>query len=250
MENKLDYLNEYLLKEINQTYDKSLPLNLKEKLYKTLVNIRNPREISNDFIQVQNEYLKEKLKEKGVINIDRLSSIEKNIYLYLGDITRINSDLIVNAGNSEGLGCFNPNHKCIDNVIHTNAGVLLRNECNEILKGNLIETGNIIVCDSYNLPCKKIITTVGPITNGYPTKEDEILLSNCYKNCMEYAIKNNYKSITFPSISTGLYAFPISKAKVIAYNIVKKYTDKYDIKVIFDVYSKGDYDEYRKLFKS
>ena len=250
MEEKLDYLNTYLLNEIGKDYDVSLSLKDKEILYKTFVNMRTPREVPSEYLTIQDEYLRDKLKKKGIVDISSLDEVEHNIYLYFGDITRINSDLIVNAGNNEGLGCFNPYHNCIDNVIHTSAGLQLRQECNDILKGKLIATGEIIVCNGYNLPCKKVITTVGPQITDKPTKNDEILLSNCYKNTMEYAIKNGYKSITFPSVATGLYAYPIKEAKAIAYNTIKKYTDKYDIKVIFDVFSKEDYDEYRYLFKN
>lgn len=171
---KLNYLIDYLLKERKSEYDfSSLSLDDKKFLYKSLVNTRLPEKISNEYLSIQDEYLKELLSEKGIVDINSLEELEPNMYLYLGDITRINSDLIVNAGNNEGLGCFNPRHNCIDNAIHTSAGLQLRNECNDILKGNLIETGEIIVCDSYNLPCKKVITTVGPQVSGVPTKEDE-----------------------------------------------------------------------------
>lgn len=161
-------------------------------------------------------------------------------------------DVIINAGNKDGLGCFNSSHTCIDNIIHTKAGMRLRLECNEILKGKKLSTGKIIVCDAYNLPSKKVITTVGPQVLNEVTKQNELELSSCYKNSLEYAIKNNYNSIAFPSISTGLFGYPINKAKIVAYNSVKEILNKYktNIKVIFNVFSKSDYNEYKKLFKN
>lgn len=128
----------------------------------------------------------------------------------------------------------------------------LRLECNDILKGKEIANGDFIVCDGYNLPCKKVLTTVGPQIYQNVTKKDERDLTNCYKNTLKFAIKNNYKSIAFPSISTGLFAYPINKAKYIAYNSIKEVLEKNhtNIKVIFNVYSEEDYNEYKELFKN
>ena len=161
-------------------------------------------------------------------------------------------DVIVNAGNKDGLGCFNSSHTCIDNIIHTKAGMRLRLKCNEILKGKKLSTGKIIVCDAYNLPSKKVITIVVPQVLNEVTKQNELELSSCYKNSLEYVIKNNYNFIAFPSISTGLFGYPINKAKIVAYNSVKEILNKYktNIKVIFNVFSKSDYNEYKKLFKN
>lgn len=172
--------------------------------------------------------------------------------MWQGDITTLKCDVIVNAGNKDGLGCFNPSHVCVDNVIHTNSGMRLRLECNEILKGKELSTGEIIVCDAYNFPSKKVITTVGPEIVNEVTKQNELDLANCYKNSLEYTIKNGYNSIAFPSVSTGLFGFPINKAKIVAYNSVKEVLSKYktNIKVIFNVFSESDYNEYRKLFKN
>jgi O-acetyl-ADP-ribose deacetylase (regulator of RNase III) len=188
------------------------------------------------------------IREKGIIDVINLPEIEKNISLYLGDITTIKADSIVNAGNCYGLGCFNPSHRCIDNTIHTYAGIRLRLECNEKLKGKILKNSDILVCNGYNLPAKYVITTVGPEIKENVTKQDEIDLSKCYENALKYAIDNNFKSIVFPSISTGLFGYPISKAKVIAYNTVKKILKNNNIKVVFNVYSKEDYDEYKSLF--
>ena len=230
----------------------SIPNSYEEQraLLRGLINIREPIYISNEILKKEDTLLQLELEEKGITDINNLKEIDDNIILWLGDITTINSDVIVNAGNNDGLGCFNPTHLCIDNTIHTFAGIRLRLECNEILKGGKIEDGEIIVCDSYNLPCKKIITTVGAQIINQVRKEDEETLANCYKNSLIYAYENGYKSICFPSISTGLFGYPISKAKYVAYNTVKEFLSTHDIKVIFNVYSKEDYDEYRSLFTS
>ena len=242
----------YLIEESN--YNFKIPNSYDElkKLYKVLVNIRMPKEIDEEILKKEDEYLKIELNDKKITDVKELKEIENNIILWKGDITTLKIDVIVNAGNNDGLGCFNPSHVCIDNVIHTNAGMRLRMECNEILKGRKIKNGDIIVCDGYNLPCDKVITTVGPRIHKNVTKKDEIDLSNCYKNALEYAIKNNYKQIAFPSISTGLFSYPIKEAKVIAYNSVKEILKKYntDIKIVFNVYSESDYNEYKQLFEN
>ena len=241
----------YLIKENN--YDLEIPNSYEElkKIYKALVNTRIPKSIDEEILKLEDEYLSLELNDKVITNVEDLKEIEPNIILWQGDITTLKCDLIVNAGNNGGLGCFNPSHICIDNVIHTNAGMRLRLECNDILKGREIDTGDFIVCNAYNLPCKKVITTVGPQIVNVITKKDEEDLSNCYKKTLEYAIQNNFKSIAFPSISTGLFGYPISKTKFIAYNSVNEILNKYntDIKVIFNVYSESDYNEYKELFK-
>ena len=242
----------FLLKERNYNIDIPNSYNELKRLYKILVNTRIPYPIDQQILKLEDDYLKLELKEKNVVDVNVLKEAEPNIILWKGDITSLKCDIIVNAGNNEGLGCFNPNHVCIDNTIHTNAGMRLRLECNDILKGRTLKNGEIIVCDAYNLPSKKVITTVGPQVNNKITKQNEIDLSNCYKNALEYAIKNNYNSIVFPSISTGLFAYPIEAAKYIAYNSVKEILSKYktNIKIIFNVFSEEDLHEYRSLFKN
>ena len=242
----------YLIKESD--YDIEIPESYKElkRVYKALVNIRMPKPLSEDILKLEDAYLKWELEEKKITDVADLKEIEDNIILWQGDITTLKCDVIVNAGNNQGLGCFNPNHICIDNVIHTNAGMRLRLECNDILKGKELSNGEIMVCNAYNLPSKRVITTVGPQVFKIVTKQNEVDLSNCYKKPLEYAIKNDYSSIAFPSISTGLFGYPLSKAKVIAYDSVKEILSKYEtnIKVIFNVFSEVDLHEYRKLFKN
>ena len=241
---------QYLINENN--YNIKIPNNYNDlkRLYKALVNIRMPIPINKNILKLEDKYLNIELKNKKITDIKTLKEIEPHIILWQGDITTLKSDIIVNAGNNQGLGCFIPHHSCIDNAIHTNAGMRLRLECNSILKGKKIENGEIIICNAYNLPSKKVITTVGPQISKNITIQNEIDLSNCYKNSLKYAIENNYKSIAFPSISTGLFGYPIEKAKMIAYNSVKEVLSQYetDIKVIFNVFSEEDYNEYKKLF--
>ena len=243
---------EYLIQESNYNIEVPYSYENLKKLYKTLVNIRLPKMVNEEILKLEDEYLSLELRNKKIVDVNSLKTIEDNIILWRGDITTLKCDVIVNAGNKGGLGCFNPSHICIDNVIHTNAGMRLRIECNEILKGEELSIGEIIVCDAYNLPSKKVITTVGPEIINEVTNQDELDLANCYKKSLEYAIKNGYNSIAFPCISTGLFGYPINKAKIVAYNSVKEILIKYkpNIKVIFNVFSESDYNEYRKLFKN
>jgi O-acetyl-ADP-ribose deacetylase (regulator of RNase III) len=245
-------LIDYFVSENKKYQNIVIPNSYEEQrnLLRGLINLRKPLPIPDEILKKEDKLLQLELKEKGITDIKNLKQIDKNIYLWLGDITTLKVDLIVNAGNNDGLGCFNPTHHCIDNTIHTFSGIRLRLECNDILKGKKLSNGNIIVCNGYNLPCKKIITTVGPQIFNDIKAQDKLDLENCYRNSLEYAIKNGYKSIAFPSIATGLFGYPIDLAKNIAYKVVKEYTSNNDILVIFNVFSKEDYNEYSKLFKS
>lgn len=245
-------LIDYFINENKEYQNIIIPNTYEEQriLLRGLINMRLPLSISTEILNKEDKLLQLELKEKGINDIKDLKEVDKNIYLWLGDITTLKVDLIVNAGNNEGLGCFNPTHHCIDNTIHTFSGIRLRLECNDILKGKKLFNGDIIVCNAYNLPCKKVITTVGPQRFDDITTQDKEDLENCYRNSLEYAIKNGYKSIAFPSIATGLFGYPIREAKKIAFKVVKEYTSNNDIKVIFNVFSEEDYNEYSKLFKS
>lgn len=251
-EELIDKLLNYFIDENKEYSNIDIPNSVEDKrqILRGLINLREPIEIDESILKLEDKLLQIELNEKGIVDVLELPEIEKNISLYLGDITTLKTDAIVNAGNNYGLGCFNPTHKCIDNTIHTYSGIRLRLECNDKLKGKTLTNGDILVCNGYNLPSKYVITTVGPEIRGQITKQDEIDLSNCYKNALKYAIDNNFKSIVFPSISTGLFGYPISKAKLTAYNSVKELLKDNDIKVIFNVYSKEDYDEYQKLWNN
>lgn len=243
-------LLKYFLEEGNYSYEIPSSYDEKRTLLRSLINMREPFPIKEEILKLEDELLQIELKEKGIVDGLNLKEALENISLYLGDLTTLKVDAIVNAGNSYGLGCFNPTHRCLDNNVHTASGIRLRLECSELLKGKTLNNGDILVCNGYNLPCKYVITTVGPEVQGEVTRKDEEDLVGCYKNALEYAIKHNFKTIAFSSISTGLFSYPINKAKLIAYHTVKDIIKNNKIKVIFVLYSKEDYDEYRSLFKN
>lgn len=238
-----EFLINYLLKEINQNIDYS---NVdKFKLFRGLVNRRSPSVPSVEFLDKQDEYLKLILQEKGVIDYKSYKQIKNNIYLIQADITRINTDCIVNAANSALLGCFYPNHGCIDNAIHTFSGVQLRIECNDIMNGSVEGTGLARMTDAYNLPCKKVIHTVGPIVSNYLTNELVNDLRNCYRNVLELAVSKGMKSISICCISTGEFCFPNEKAAEIAIEESMKFLESNTIDIIFNVFKDEDYEIYK-----
>lgn len=249
------FLIQELLKEDKRYNDIEIPQDFEEQraLLRALMNVRIPKGINDEFIKVQNEYLKEETKRKGIVDIDDLEPIKNRIYLWQGDITTLRCDAIVNAANSGMTGCYVPNHRCIDNCIHSFAGIQLRLECDEIMKkqGHGEPTGEAKITNSYNLPCKYIIHTVGPIINGKLTSEDCDLLESCYKSCLELASKNNLESIAFCCISTGEFHFPNDKAAQIAVKTVEEFMKKETglKKVIFNVFKDMDKEIYRKLLK-
>lgn len=252
--NNLNYLVNYLLKERENT-DLGFANVNKKDLYRALVNIRLPEEISSEYLEKEDEYLQEELKKHKIYidkDIKTIDKIYKNnnlknpdrIALFKGDITKIQVDAIVNPGNSEGIGCFYPNHNCVDNQINTFAGVRLRLKCDEIMKklNYNLKTGNTIITKGYNLPCKYVIETVGPIVNNEITKENENDLKNCYINSLKLLIDNNLKTIAFPCISTGLFKYPKKDASKLALETVDNFltnNNKID-KVIFCLYDDSD----------
>lgn len=247
------YLIQYLLNEDSQYEDISIPKNVfdQKKLLRALMNVRIPKPIENQFLTVQDEYLKEEIQRKGIISIDDLDEIQKDLYVWQGDITTLKCDAIVNAANSQVLGCFCPNHGCIDNAIHTYAGVQLRLKMNEImsLQQTLEETGKAKITPAYNLPCQYILHTVGPIVHGVVTKKDKTDLKNCYTSCLELAEKMGLKSIAFCCISTGEFHFPNDLAAQIAIETVMEYKRKTssEMKVIFNVFKSLDKQIYTDL---
>ena len=249
------FLIQELLKENKRYEDMEIPQDFEEQraLLRALMNVRIAKNIDDEFIKVQDEYLKEEIKRKGIVDIDDLKPIKDGIYLWQGDITTLRCDVIVNAANSGMTGCYVPNHRCIDNCIHSFAGVQLRLECDEIMtkQGYSEPTGQAKITKSYNLQCKYIIHTVGPIINGKLTSEDCDLLESCYKSCLELAVKNNLDSIAFCCISTGEFHFPNDKAAQIAVKTVEEFMKKETSlkKVIFNVFKDMDKKIYRKLLK-
>ena len=218
-------------------------------MLRSLFNIRMPKPVSDEFLQIQDEYLQEENRRKGITDIADLEPIQKGIYLWQGDITTLKCGAIVNAANSQMLGCFNPCDGCIDNAIHTFAGVQLRRDCNEIMKkqGYDEPTGQAKLTLAYNLPCKYVIHTVGPIVSGRLTQEDRDLLKSCYLSCLKLAEEKSVDSIAFCCISTGVFGFPQREAAQIAVDTVKEYKEEShsDIKVIFNVFKESDLAIYR-----
>ena len=250
------YLIAALLKEQPQFSKIEIPCDKQEqkRLLRSLFNIRMPKPVTEEFLMVQDAYLKEEIKRKGITALSDLEPVSKEIYLWRGDITTLKCDAIVNAANSQMLGCFCPNHGCIDNVIHTFAGVQLRLACRDLMKqqGHEEETGKAKITPAYNLPSRYVIHTVGPIVYGGLTKKDKDLLASCYRSCLELAERKGLKSIAFCCISTGEFHFPNDKAAQIAVETVKRYKEETqsEIEVIFNVFKKLDYNIYKRLLKA
>ena len=246
------YLIKYLLSERGETAEMPTDETAQKRLLRALFNIRLPQPVSKEFLQIQNEYLQEALRFKGVTDVEKIAPVAPDTYLWKGDITTLKCDGIVNAANSRMLGCFCPNHGCIDNAIHTFAGIELRAECAEIMKkqGRDEPTGTVKITKAYNLPCKCVLHTVGPVVCGKVTKKEENQLADCYRSCLAVADENGLKSLAFCCISTGEFRFPNDKAASIAVNTVKEYKTqtKSKIKVIFNVFKEVDYAIYAKIF--
>jgi O-acetyl-ADP-ribose deacetylase (regulator of RNase III) len=250
---RLIFLIKYLLGENLQFADMHIPPDKIEqfKLFRSLVNIRPAKPIGEDFLHIQDEFLKEEIFKKGITDIADLKPIQDNIYLWQGDITTLKCDSIVNAANSEMTGCYSPCHSCIDNAIHTFSGVQLRAECAEMMKKQAYEepTGRAKITAAYNLPCDYVIHTVGPIVDGVLTETHCIQLESCYKSCLEIAVQNNIDSIAFCCISTGIFGFPQKRAAEIAVKTVIEFQHKHKLEVIFNVFKQNDYEIYRNLLR-
>lgn len=247
------YLIEYLLSERNESAAIPNDTEAQKRLFRALVNVRMPKSASREFLKIQGEYLREELRLKGITDIAELKPVMPDIYLWKGDITTLKCDAIVNAANSRMLGCFYPNHKCIDNAIHTFAGVELRKSCHDImsLQGGEEPVGRAKITPGYNLPCRYIIHTVGPMVFGALDEKYEKQLSDCYRSCLALADKNFLESIAFCCISTGEFRFPNERAAKIAVQTVGEYKKetKSKIKVIFNVFKEYDHEIYKKLLR-
>lgn len=250
-----EYLIQYLLKEETRFSGQKIPADRQgqENLLRSLLNIRLPKPVSDTFLKIQDAYLKERNIERGITDIADLKSVKSDprLYIWQGDITTLKCDAIVNACNSQMLGCFSPMHACIDNFIHTYAGIELRLKMHEIMtkQGHEEETGKAKITSGYNLPAKYILHTVGPIIQWEVTKEDEELLASCYKECLKLAADTGVTSIAFCCLSTGVFRFPQKRAAEIAIDTVKKFLEKdHRIKkVIFNVFKEEDFRIYHKL---
>ena len=248
---KLSYLISCLLSERNDIGRIEIPDNDNDcfRLYRSLVNIRPAVKADDEFLKAEDEYLTELTVNKGITNIEDLSPVEGNIYRWKGDITTLKCGAIVNAANSGMTGCWQPCHSCIDNCIHTFAGVRLRYKCGEIMRKQGYEepTGRAKITPAYNLPCDYVIHTVGPIVQGRLTEEHCKLLESSYQSCLEIAVRNGIRSIAFCCISTGVFGFPQKEAAKIAVHTVREFQKSYDISVIFNVFKEDDYEIYKGL---
>ncbi len=248
-----NYLIRYLLNESREYADMQVPSGKEEEkqLLRALFNIRMPQDVSEEFLQIQDAYLQEENKEKGITDYKDLTPIAEGTYLWQGDISSLKCGAIVNAANSQMLGCFRPNHNCIDNCIHTFAGIQLRSDCAKIMRkqGHEEETGKAKITLAYNLPADYVIHTVGPIVQGRLTKKHENLLASCYRSCLELADQYGLDSIAFCCISTGVFMFPNERAAEIAVQTVREYKEATgsQINVIFNVFKDLDLNIYENL---
>ena len=240
----------------------------KKDIIRSLMNTRMPRTISKELLQLQDDYLQEQLAEKGIVTLSDIPTIREQsestssygdiISLWQGDITRLKVGAIVNAANSQMLGCFVPCHRCIDNAIHSAAGMQLREECSHIMNRRRIQygkkyeepTGTATLTLSYNLPCDYVIHTVGPIV--YDRLDDALCqdLQNCYENVLTCCLENNIKSVAFCCISTGEFHFPGDKAAEIACKTVNAFLETHGDsmeRIIFNVFKDSDYRLYKQI---
>ena len=242
----IGWICRYLLDE-NPRYRKMvIPENLEERqaLMRSLLNIRMPLPVTQEFLQAQDAELQAQLADKGTVEIDRQGLVE-----WQGDITRLKVDAIVNAANSQMLGCFVPMHRCIDNAIHSAAGVQLRLACQEMMQGAEEPTGSARITPGFNLPAKYVLHTVGPIvTTARPLRQQEVQLASCYRSCLELADKNGLRSIAFCCISTGEFRFPNDLACEIAVQTVRDYlasNPKTNLKtIVFNTFKDIDHELY------
>ena len=211
----------------------------------------SPHSPSEAFLQIQDAYLRQEAAQKGVTDLNTLRPVEEGIYLWRGDITTLRCDAIVNAANSGLLGCFYPCHGCIDNAIHTYAGVQLRLACAALMErqGHEEETGKAKITPAFNLPCRYVLHTVGPIVHGKLTQKEEEQLASCYRSCLDHAEQHAVKSIAFCCISTGEFHFPPRRAAEIAVETVRAYRAQTHshLEVIYNVFQERDYNIYREL---
>ena len=223
-------------------------------LLRGLMNVRRPASIGREFLQVQDAYLQGETAAKGITDVADLTPIQPGLYLWQGNITTLKCDAIVNAANSGMTGCYIPNHRCIDNAIHTFAGVELRLACAELMKqqGRPEPTGRAKITPAFNLPCRYVLHTVGPIIDGRVTQRDRELLASCYRSCLELASENGLESVAFCCISTGEFHFPNEQAAEIAVETVKQFMNRKTSvkKVIFNVFKDLDKAIYEKLLRA
>ena len=252
---RLDYLLRCLLAERGGYAGIRIPDSISEKrrLLRSLMNVRPSAPASAEFLAVQDAYLQARLAERGVTRLEDLTPVRPGMYLWQGDITTLAVDAIVNAANSGMLGCFVPCHGCIDNAIHTYAGVQLRLECAKVMRrqGHAEETGRAKITKAYNLPCRFVLHTVGPIVCGGVTQTDREQLASCYRSCLELAAEYNLHRVAFCCISTGEFHFPNELAAQTAIETVREWRRQNPdtIEVIFNVFKDSDREIYERLLR-
>ena len=245
----------YLMADEHVSHQIPASLEERQRMMRALMNVWKPRPISEDFLKMQDAELQMQREDKGMVKLDavaaansKLSSLNSQLCLWQGDITRLKVDAIVNAANAQALGCWAPLHNCIDNCIHSAAGIQLRKECADKMQGRMLATGDAFITQGYNLPARYVIHTVGPIIpDGVPTKQQEKQLALCYHSCLDLAEQNGLESIAFCCISTGVFHFPNELAAKIAIKTVKSYP-KHALKtIVFNVFLDKDRDIYQQL---
>lgn len=252
-EERRRFLIEELLRERPSCRGQEIPADAESQkmLLRGLMNVRHPAAISQRFLEVQDTYLQEELRVKKITRLSELSPVQEGIYLWRGDITTLACGAIVNAANSGMTGCYQPCHNCIDNCIHTYAGVQLRLKCAKMMEqqGYAEPTGRARITPAYNLPCDYVIHTVGPIVQGKLSQQHCELLASCYRSCLKLADENSVSGIAFCCISTGVFMFPNDRAAEIAVRTVKEYKEKTGsrIEVVFNVFKEQDERIYREL---
>ena len=268
---RLDYLLDYLKEDSVQYQDLKVGDREQEKAaaVRSLMNIRMPRGIADEFLEVQDAYLQEEAREKGIVALKDIPTVKEQfgscrpfadkLSVWQGDITALQVGAIVNAANSQMLGCFVPCHRCIDNAIHSAAGVQLRQECNHIMNQRRIRfgknyeepTGTATLTSAYNLPCEYVIHTVGPIVYGRLTDALRSQLADCYRNVLLCCVDHGIESVAFCCISTGEFHFPNQEAAEIAVRTTEEFLTEHEgcciRRVIFNVFKDQDKEIYEEI---
>ncbi len=237
----IDRLIDILCKEKGESPPEHLSDGHKAEYFRSLCNVRPPLPVSDEFLALQDRYLMARSRERGIVDVTRLAYRE-SISLWQGDITRLNCDAIVNACNPALLGCFQPLHNCIDNVIHSNAGMQVRRDCHTIMQGSHLPNGEVVVTSAYNLPSRFIFHTVGPVVqNRRPSLHNADDLAKCYRSCLDKACEMDLATLAVCCVSTGVYGYPKDLAAKLAVETVRdRLTGISGLKIIFTVFCDED----------
>lgn len=244
-EEACEELLRFLLRERGMIAAFSASYEKKRRLVREQMNVRPALPVPQEILEIQDRLFWTESVERGIVSVDGIPEITNGVSLWEGDITRLNADAIVNAANSALLGCFLPGHNCIDNVIHSAAGMQLRDSCAKIVAqiGREAETGESFITLAYNLPSKYVLHTVGPMVRRELDDAKRQQLRSAYISCMNLAEENGLKSVAFNCISTGVFNFPRSEAAEIAVGAVLNWKLRHpdsSIKVVFDTFLPED----------